>query len=66
MPGFLHLPQLIEVMQMHVYRCSDFIHVDECVQNEKKQVGQVYKTRRSAQGVPKITDFSPSGNKWSG
>ena len=40
MPGFfLHPPQLIEVMQMHVYRhfqCSDFIHVDECVQNEKK------------------------------
>ena len=45
MPGFfLHPPQLIEVMQMHVYRhfqCSDFIHVDECVQNEKKQVGRV-------------------------
>ena len=43
MPGYP--PQLIEVMQMHVYRhfqCSDFIHVDECVQNEKKkQVGRV-------------------------
>ena len=47
MPGFfLHPPQLIEVMQMHVYRhfqCSDFIHVDECVQNEKKNKSDGYK-----------------------
>ena len=45
---FLHPPQLIEVMQMYVYQhfqCSDFIHVDECVQNDKsdgyKRQGEV-------------------------
>ena len=47
---------------MHVYRhfqCSDFIHVDECVQNEKKNKSDGYKRQGE---VHRVSGFMHEDN----